>query len=351
MERAYQRSDAEYDGIFFLGVKSTGIFCRPTCPARKPLPKNVEFFATPKEAMFAGYRACKRCHPLEIAEPPKWVAALLTELEREPTGRIREGRLHELGLDPSRVRRHFQKHYGMSFQAFARAKRLGRAFQQIREGTSLDAIAYDQGFESLSGFRDAFAKTFGEPPGRARSTNASESRVIQIAWQPTPLGPMIAGATERGLCLLEFTDRRMLEAQFVTLRKRIGTVMVPGTNVHLERLARELAAYFAGRLTEFTVELDAPGSEFQRRVWDELLRIPYGDTRSYDAIARAIGSRGAQRAVGKANGENRIAIVIPCHRVVNADGKLGGYGGGVRRKEFLLGLEKRVREGGSQTSI
>jgi AraC family transcriptional regulator of adaptative response/methylated-DNA-[protein]-cysteine methyltransferase len=151
---------------------------------------------------------------------------------------------------------------------------------------------------------------------------------------------MVAAATERGVCLLEFTDRRMLETQLAVLRKRFGRTVVPGPSPHLERLREDLGSYFAGTLREFTVPLDAPGTPFEERVWAELRRIPYGETRSYEQLAITVDAPGAQRAVGRANGMNRVAIVIPCHRVVNTSGRLGGYGGGLWRKELLLRLER-----------
>jgi AraC family transcriptional regulator of adaptative response/methylated-DNA-[protein]-cysteine methyltransferase len=150
----------------------------------------------------------------------------------------------------------------------------------------------------------------------------------------------VAGATEEGVCLLEFTDRRMLEAQFAALGKRFDAPVIPGTNGHLERLREELAGYFTATLRRFTVPLIYPGTPFQQRVWEQLLAIPFGETRSYSELAAAVGAPNAVRAVGHANGQNRIAILIPCHRVVNKDGGLGGYGGGLHRKRYLLDLER-----------
>jgi AraC family transcriptional regulator, regulatory protein of adaptative response / methylated-DNA-[protein]-cysteine methyltransferase len=155
---------------------------------------------------------------------------------------------------------------------------------------------------------------------------------------------LVAGATTDGICLLEFTDRRMLEAQFATVRKQFAVPVVPGTNEHLEKLESEIAGYFAGTLRSFSVPLIFPGTPFQVRVWQQLLAIPYGETRSYEDVAIALGDKHAVRAVGRANGLNRIGIVIPCHRVVNKSGALGGYGGGLRRKQFLLDLERQSRQ-------
>ena len=162
---------------------------------------------------------------------------------------------------------------------------------------------------------------------------------IKFSWIETPLGPMIAGANARGVCILEFTDRRMLEHQLDTLRKRFKTALEPGEHDHLRTVGEELREYFAGTRRVFSVPVAAPGTPFEERVWRALSEIPYGETRSYAAIARIVGSPAAVRAVGRANGMNRIAIVIPCHRVVNKSGELGGYGGGLWRKRRLLHLE------------
>jgi AraC family transcriptional regulator of adaptative response/methylated-DNA-[protein]-cysteine methyltransferase len=334
MERAYLERDAFYNGLYFLGVRTTGIFCRPTCPARKPLPRNVEFFSSAQAALTAGYRPCKRCRPLALDDQPPWAVELLAEVERDPTSRITDGDLRARGIDPATVRRYFLRHYGMTFQAFTRARRLSGALNHIRESKSLDSAVLESGYDSHSGFHDAFVRTFGDTPGHQRGGDC-----VFLSWLRSPLGPLVAGATAEGVCLLEFTDRRMLEAQFAAVRKVFDAPAVPGTNDHLERLQVELADYFAGSLRAFSVPLVCPGTAFQRRVWEQLLAIPYGQTRSYEQLAVAVGHPKAVRAVGRANGLNRIAILIPCHRVVNKNGELGGYGGGLRRKQFLLDLE------------
>jgi AraC family transcriptional regulator of adaptative response/methylated-DNA-[protein]-cysteine methyltransferase len=334
MQQAYLERDTSYDGLFFLGVRTTGIFCRPTCPARKPLPKNVEYFATARAALVAGYRPCKRCRPLELDDRPPWAAALLDDVERDPSSRITDGGLRARGIDPGTVRRYFLRRYGMTFQAFTRARRLSGILSKIRENGNLDTAVFDSGYESHSGFRDAFSRTFGKSPGRYR-----DRKCVLLSWLRTPLGPLVAGATDEGICLLEFTDRRMLEAQLAAVQRLLDAPVVPGSNEHLEKLRGELAKYFAGSLRDFSVPLIYPGTPFQRRVWKKLLAIPYGETRSYEQIAIALGDPTAVRAVGRANGLNRIAILIPCHRVVNKNGELGGYGGGLRRKQYLLALE------------
>lgn len=342
MERAYLARDATYNGLFFLGVRTTGIFCRSLCPARKPLPKNVEYFPTARAALVAGYRPCKRCRPLELDGQPPWASDLLADVERGPSSRITDSDLRARGIDPTTVRRYFLRHYGMTFQAYTRARHLAGAFNQIREGGALDAAVFESGYDSHSGFRDAFIRTFGATPGRYRTRAC-----VCLSWLRSPLGPLVAGATPDGICLLEFTDRRMLESQFARVRKLFEAPVIPGSNEPLEILQDELMKYFAGSLRRFSVPLTYPGTPFQRRVWEQLLTIPYGETRSYEELAVTVDNPKAVRAVGRANGLNRISILIPCHRVVNKDGKLGGYGGGLWRKRYLLDLE---RSNGEQTA-
>lgn len=226
----------------------------------------------------------------------------------------------------------------MTFHAYGRARRLGLALSEERSGGDLLAVGLEHGDDSASGFCDAFARLFGGPPGRARDEAASWLLARPI---DTPLGPMLAVANDDGLGLLEFRDRRGLEAQAAALRRHFPHPVVPGGNAHLDRIADELARYFDGSLTEFTVPLLHPGSPFQKAVWDVLKAIPFGGTTSYGAIAARIGRPGASQAVGRANGENRLAIVVPCHRVIRSNGHLCGYAGGLRRKEWLLGHECR----------
>ena len=208
------------------------------------------------------------------------------------------------------------------------------AVSQLRLGFDLDNTVADAGFESLSGFRDAFAKAFGELSGKA-----DRAKAIHVGWAETPIGPMIAASRESALILLEFTNRQRMETQIETLKKRFKAPFLPEDDVVIKQTRRELDEYFARKRKDFTIPLDYPGTPFETKVWDELLKIPYGETRSYEQLAEITSSKGAVRAVGSANGRNRIAIVIPCHRVVNKSGALGGYGGGLWRKQTLLSLE------------
>lgn len=336
MYRAFLERDTRYDGIFFTAVRTTGIFCLPSCSAKKPRRENLEFYATAKEALAMGYRPCKRCRPMERpGRTPEPIRRLLAELERDPTRRYRDDDLRARGLDPAAVRRWFKRHHGMTFQAYQRALRLGSALGKLARGEPVTRTAFDSGYDSLSGFQEALRRITGRSPARSRDVE-----VVHLTRVITPIGPMLLGATDRGVCLLEFTDRRMLETQLRRIARQLDCVFVPGANEHARRLKAELEAYFAGALRTFETPLDMFGTPFQRRVWEALLQIPYGETRSYAEQARAIGEPNAVRAVARANGDNRIAIVIPCHRVIGSDGKLTGYGGGLWRKQYLLELER-----------
>jgi AraC family transcriptional regulator of adaptative response/methylated-DNA-[protein]-cysteine methyltransferase len=222
----------------------------------------------------------------------------------------------------------------MTFQAYQRTHGLGLALARLGRGEELAGLGHEVGFESSSGFREAFGRLFGAPPGSAR-----DRRAVVASMLTSPLGPLVAAATERGVCMLEFADRRGLQGQAAALARSTGRAVVPGRNQHLEQLAAELGAWFARSRTAFSVPLDTAGTDFQTAVWRHLLTIPYGQTRSYEQVAHAVGRPRAQRAVGRANGQNRVSIVIPCHRVVQKDGGLRGYAGGLWRKRWLLELE------------
>lgn len=336
MLEAFFERDPAFDGVFLTGVHTTGIFCRTTCPARKPLPENISFFGTAREALLSGYRPCRRCRPLEpIGTPPDWLRPLLDDLETDPARRWTDMDVRSRGLSPERVRRWFKQHHGMTFQAYSRARRLGAALGQVRVGDGVSRAAFEVGYDSLSGFQEAFRQYFGDSP-----TQLEGATVVHVDRITTPLGPMLVAATEQALCLLEFVDRRMLPNQITRIRKRFGAVFVPGTNEVIERSREEVDRYFVGGLTDFDVPLELCGTDFQIEVWEALLDIPCGETRSYADVARAIGRPAAVRAVGRANGMNAIAILVPCHRVVGADGRLTGYGGGLWRKQRLLDLER-----------
>ncbi len=342
MIEAFLGRDTRYEGIFLTAVKTTGIFCRPSCSARKPKPENVEFFSSAKDALNHGYRPCKRCHPMQpLNESPDWLKPLMDALESDPLKRWKDGDIRSLGLEPERVRRWFKQHHGMTFHAYSRSRRLGGALGAMKKGESQTHAAFDHGFESLSGFRTAIERITGVPTG-----NAAEKGALYLHRITTPLGPMLAGATEAAVCLLEFIDRPMLPTQLKRIRDRFEESPIPGSNRIILQLEEELSAYFDGTLRAFNVPLDMRGTEFQEEVWKVLLEVTYGTTASYGDLSKAIGNPGAVRAVARANGDNRMAILIPCHRIIGSDGSLTGYGGGLRRKRFLLELEQGIRSPG-----
>ncbi|MCB2410084.1 bifunctional transcriptional activator/DNA repair enzyme AdaA [Hymenobacter lucidus] len=335
--QALLAKDAAYEGRFIAAVKTTGIFCRPTCTARKPKPENVEFLATAKEALLRGYRPCKVCTPLEARDTtPGYIHELLQALTRQPGTRFSDQDLRRQGLEPATVRRWFLRQHGITFQAYQRLNRINQAFQKLQTGVSVTDAAFESGYESLSGFQDSFKAVFGVAPSRSRQQHA-----MQLTRLETPLGTMLACATDAGICLLEFTDRRGLETELKELARKLNATVLQSPNPHFELLRSQLAEYFAGHRRTFSVPLVTPGTAFQQAVWQQLHTIPYGTTRSYARQAAALQQPGAVRAVAAANGRNRVAILIPCHRVVGTDGHLTGYGGGLWRKQWLLDLESQ----------
>ena len=338
MYRALLSRDTTFEGIFYVGVRTTSIFCRPTCLAKKPKPENVEYFASAQEALDRGYRPCSRCRPLDKEKVlPALVQRLCDEVERSPTGKITDSDLRAIGVDPSTARRQFQRYYGMTFHSYHRARRMGLALDEVRNGETVISAQLNNGFESASGFWEAFKRVFGTPASQAERINCLHARRIE-----TPLGAMLALANQDGLYLLEFVDRRGLEKEVNSLLRRTKCVAVPGDNPHLDHISKELKDYFDGVAVRFTVPLIMTGSAFERDVWSLLQTIPPGETWSYAQLAQRAGRPVAVRAVGRANGRNRLALVIPCHRVIGADGNLCGYGGGVWRKQWLLEHERRV---------
>ena len=324
-----------YEGVFYAGIKTTNIFCRPTCTARKPKPENCEYFKTAQDALLAGYRPCKRCHPLSYpGESSKLVKTLIAAVEANPEKRWKDEDFRALGVDSSTVRRQFQKRFGMTFVAYARARRMGLALKEIRNGSSVINAQLDTGYESDSGFRDAFTRIMGTAP------STKPGNVLKAEWLDSPLGPMIAIADDDGLCLLEFTDRRGLEREIERLRIRRKCTIVPCKGPFIDQIKKELEAYFAGNLQTFTTPLSYVGTDFQIAVWQTLQTVPYGSTRTYSQLARMIGKTNATRAAGRANGANQLAIIVPCHRIIGMDGSLTGYGGGLTRKQWLIEHEQ-----------
>ncbi|MFN7095962.1 MAG: bifunctional transcriptional activator/DNA repair enzyme AdaA [Gammaproteobacteria bacterium] len=329
--------NTNYEGIFYVGVKTTGVFFRPTSAAPKPQLESCEFFQTAQQALLASYRPCKRCRPMSLPnQVSDLMQTLIDTVEANPEKRWRDHDFRALNVDTSTIRRQFKKRFGMTFVAYARARRMGIAMKQIRAGESVLEAQLTAGYESSSGFRDAFSRIMGSAPTLSHTANP-----LKASWLDTRLGSMLAIADEDTLCLLEFVDRRGLEREIERLRNRLKAPIIPGRPEPIVSIEKELKLYFDGKLSDFKTPLSFIGTPFQKQVWEALQRIPCGETRSYADIAASIGRPTAHRAVANANGANQIAIVIPCHRVINSDGQLGGYGGGLHRKDWLLKLEKQ----------
>jgi AraC family transcriptional regulator of adaptative response/methylated-DNA-[protein]-cysteine methyltransferase len=315
---------------------NTGIFCTESCSEASPGTDANRAFTSARDALAAGFRPCRKCTPLKTGmADPAWLLPVMSEVEADPARRWHDHDLEVMGIDPAAVRRWFIANHGLTFHAYTRLLRLGQALRQIQHGMPVTEAVVAQGFDSEGGFREAFTQVFGNPPSAVDRESS-----IWINRVATPLGSMIVGVHDSGLCLLEFAERRMLETQLTRLRQRMGRVFLPGDHPLMQQVKKQLDAYFEGTLRNFSIPLQAPGTAFQEAVWDALRQIPYGAMRSYSEIAATIDHPDAVRAVGRANGDNRIAIVIPCHRVVAADGELTGYGGGLWRKEFLLAMEQ-----------
>lgn len=327
---------SEYEGVFYVGVTTTGVFCRPTCPARKPKFENCEFFRSAQEALLASFRPCKRCRPLSHPDHvTELVRRLVEAVEAEPERRWRDEDFRALSVDVSTARRQFKKRFGMTFAQYARARRMGLAVEQIGRGESVIGTQLATGYESGSGFRSAFSRTLGAAPSR------HEQRVLKAARLDTPLGPMLAVADEHALYLLEFVDRRGLERELERLRSKTKLAIIPGQAEAICMVEEDLKRYFAGGFREFKTPTAFLGSPFQKSVWEVLQTIPYGETRSYTDVAVEVGKPSAVRAVAQANGLNQLALIVPCHRVIGSDGAPCGYGGGLTRKAWLLEHESQ----------
>ncbi|MEM1345808.1 MAG: trifunctional transcriptional activator/DNA repair protein Ada/methylated-DNA--[protein]-cysteine S-methyltransferase [Pseudomonadota bacterium] len=335
--KALLARDASYDGQVYVCVSSTGVFCRLTCPARKPKKENCTFYATVGECIKAGYRACKRCHPLKpmaMADPA--IAALLAALDERPDYRWRESDIARMGFDLSTVRRSFKRQFGMTFLEMARQRRLRDGFETLAQGGAVIDGQLEAGFDSASAFRAAFLKVLGKAPG-----TLSADPVLFADWVQTPLGDMISLTSNTQLHLLEFIDRKALPKELERLNSATKGRLGIGRTNPAAQIKDELTAFFDGSCSEFRTPLAYHGSAFSGAVWDALREIPAGTTRSYADIAARIGRPSAVRAVARANGANQIALVIPCHRVIGADGSLTGYGGGLWRKQKLLEIERQ----------
>jgi len=329
--RAVLRRDRSFDGRFVTGVLTTGIYCRPSCAARHPDRGNVRFFADGTGARAAGLRACKRCRPDEVGRDEAAVLAAIDEIKASEGNPQLAELAQAVGYSPSHFQRVFTRATGLSPAAYARALREERAREALSNGGSVTEAIYDAGFEAPSRFYDSMGGKLGMAP--SAWVRGGEGVTINWAVVETTLGPMLVAASEKGVCRLSFNEgveelsRRFPHAALVEggatfealLQRVVGAVERPGTGVD--------------------IPLDVQGTAFQQRVWQELRRIPPGETRSYSEIAAAAGRPSAVRAAGSANGANNVAVLIPCHRVIRSDGSLGGYAYGLDIKRKLLARE------------
>ena len=327
--------DTKYDGIFFTAVKTTGIFCHPSCRARIPKAENVTFYDTIEEALQNGFRPCKVCKPIEkIGETPIYIKKIIAELQNEPHKKISDEQLKLKGIEPHTIRRWFKKNYNITFHSFQRMLRINYAFTNIKNGNSITHSAFKSGYESLSGFNESYRSLFGESASKSKNRT-----VINVLRFSSPIGSLIAFATETGLCFLGFIGQKNIEKHFDEIQKEFNAIVLPGKNIHLMKVRKEVNEYFEGERKTFSVLLDIVGTDFRKKVWNELLNIPYGKTVSYKDQAIAMDNIKALRAVASANGMNKISLIIPCHRVISSNGNLTGYAGGLHKKKWLINFE------------
>lgn len=330
--QAFLRADADYDGLFLIGVSSTGIFCRPSCKAKKPLQNNCHLFERVEEASAAGFRACKRCRPETLAGAhPRWVQLVIDALNAHPEHRLKDQDITELSVSPVRLRRYFKQKYQCTFQQWQRQQRVSLTRLEQTKGRSLSASI--RGYQSDGGYRAALNQLI-----QHQKNTTLEPLYVQTL--STPIGDMLAGVVQDELVLLEFVVKQRHWRQLKVARQLFNTTIIERTHGLHQHVQKQLNEYFAGKRQAFDIAMNTPGTAFQQRVWQQLQRIPFGQTLSYQALAENMKMPEASRAVGTANGANRIAILVPCHRVINKSGNLGGYGGGLARKSTLLKLER-----------
>ena len=328
---AFERRDRGWDGKVIGAVRTTGIYCKPSCPARRPKREHVEFFATAAEARAGGYRACLRCRPDDIGRDEAAIAKAVQIIEAAEEAPRLEALASSVGYAPHHFQRLFTRALGVSPAAYSRALRAKRAERGLDEEKRVTDAIYEAGYSAPSRFYADAGERLGMTPSAWRDGGRGET--IRFVVTDSPLGRLLVAATPKGICRLTFDeDERALQRRFpnATIVPDDGTisVWVEGAITAIERPAQ------APQLP-----IDVRGTAFQEAVWRELRKIPLGETRSYADIAAAVGEPKAVRAVGTANGSNPVAVIVPCHRVIRSDGSLGGYGGGLDRKKKLLEAE------------
>ncbi|HEX8136464.1 MAG TPA: bifunctional DNA-binding transcriptional regulator/O6-methylguanine-DNA methyltransferase Ada [Pyrinomonadaceae bacterium] len=338
--QAVAAREAAFDRVFFYGVHSTGIYCKPSCPSRRPRRTQVVFFDSTEQAEAARFRPCRRCRPAH--GPKRDAQAEMVEracrlIEASATGAPSLAELGaRLGVSRYYLQRTFKKLLGVSPRQYALAQRVSQFKTRIREGESVTGAMYEAGYGSSSRLYEQADAELGMTP--ASYSRGGAGAQIKYAVAACELGPILVAATERGLCAVRLGDTG---AQLVaTLRAEFPSAEISEDRLALGLYVEALLRHLAGQQTTLDLPLDVRATAFQRRVWEELRRIPYGSTRSYSEIARATGQPQATRAVARACASNPLAIVTPCHRVIREDGHLGGYRWGMERKRKLLAKEQ-----------
>jgi AraC family transcriptional regulator of adaptative response/methylated-DNA-[protein]-cysteine methyltransferase len=335
---AVLRRDSDRDGHFVYAVASTGIYCRPSCPSRRPLRSRVSFFDTPAAAEEAGYRACQRCDPREgQTSGERQVHAAREYLDRHPDERVTLERLGQIAsMSPYHLQRTFKRLVGVSPKTYARARRLERMKLRLKNGDTVSRATYEAGYGSGSRAYEHARSHLGMTPGRYRK--GGRGMRIRYTVVPNALGHVLVAATDRGLCAVMLGDDVPgLEA---SLRREYPAAILEATDGDLKEYAGQVLEQMSGGQAK-ALPMDVQGTAFQWRVWEALRRIPAGQTRSYQAIARELGKPAAARAVAQACASNPLALVIPCHRAVRETGELGGYRWGIERKQQILQQERR----------
>jgi len=328
---AFMRRDRSWDGRVIGAVKTTGIYCKPSCPARRPKREHVIFYASGEEARTAGFRPCLRCKPDEVGRDREAIAAAVGLIERAEEPPSLAELAESVGYAPHHFQRLFKRDLGVSPAEYARGLRNRRTETALKaHGRVTDAV-YDAGYQSPSGFYNDAKERLGMTPSAWRDGGRGET----VRWTTfeSPLGEMLIAATSKGICRLTFDDS---EESLMRIFPRATIVKDEGG---LRELVEGALEAIERPLAMPDLPIDVAGTAFQEAVWRELRKIPAGETRSYAEIAAAIGAPKAVRAVGSANGDNHVCVLIPCHRVIRSDGSLGGYGGGIERKKKLLASE------------
>ena len=338
--------NAEKDGQFYFGVVTTGVYCRPSCPARQPLRKNVRFYESPGEAERDGLRPCKRCRPLDgradeaTVAKVREVCAYIQANCDSGDGLTLETLAETAGWSAFHLHRTFKAVLGITPKQLLDACRVSALKTKLRQGGTVTAAVYDAGFGSSSRVYENVDKNLGMTPGQYRE--GGKDVAISYAYAKTPLGLLLAAATDRGLCFVQFgesVDELMKELKSEYPQAKMGESNAGRRE--MDGWMKALTGYLQGEPAVLDFPIDVKASVFQLKVWRYLQTIPRGEVRTYGEVAKAIGDAGASRAVGTACGANKVALVIPCHRVIRGDKALGGYRWGVERKTALLEGEKK----------